>query len=137
MPEIASHQIPTQIATAPVAERGVQSADVVDLIDKAWKVGGDIFERLVIHQIDGLDLKRLHKALGLGIVVGIAAPAHGADETMFGEYVAVGLGSVLRTAIGVVDAPLRRLPYSDSCLQRRNGNARIDRAADRVANDAA
>ena len=69
----------------------MQSADVVDLIDKAWKVGGDIFERLVIHQIDGLDLKRLHKALGLGIVVGIAAPAHGADKTMFGEYVAVGL----------------------------------------------
>jgi len=72
----------------------VQSADVVDLIDKAWKVGGDIFERLVIHRIDGLDLKRLHKALGLGIVLGIAAPAHGADETIFGEYVAVGLVSI-------------------------------------------
>jgi hypothetical protein len=69
----------------------VQAADVVDLIDKAWKVGGDIFERLVIHQIGGFDFKRLHKALGLGIVVGIAAPAHGADQTMFGEYVASSL----------------------------------------------
>ena len=46
---------------------------------------------------------------------------------MFGEYVAVGLGSILRTAIGVVDATLRRLPYSDSRLQRRNGNACYNR----------
>jgi hypothetical protein len=38
------------------------------------------------------NLKRLHKALGLGIVVGIAAPAHGADETMFGEY----LGALIK-----------------------------------------
>ena len=41
----------------------MQSADVVDLIDKAWKVGGAIFERLVIHQIDGLDLIKIAFAL--------------------------------------------------------------------------
>jgi hypothetical protein len=35
-------------------------------------------------------LKVLHEALGLGVVVGIAAPAHGTDETMFGEYVTMG-----------------------------------------------
>ena len=29
----------------------------VDLIDKAWKIGGDVFESFVIHQIDGLDLE--------------------------------------------------------------------------------
>ena len=56
---------------------------------------------------------------------------------MVGEYVAVGLGSVLRAAIGVVDTTLRRLPCSESRLQRRNGNAGIDRTADRVANYAA
>ena len=43
-------------------------AGVVDLIDKAWKNGGDVFESFVIHQIDGRDLKGLHKALGLGEV---------------------------------------------------------------------
>ena len=56
----------------------------------------------------------------------IATPAHGADETMLGEDVAVDLGSVLRTAIRVVNAAFRRLPYSESRLQRRNGKAGID-----------
>ena len=111
----------------------MESAGVVDLIDKAWKIGGDVFEGFVIHQIDGLDLKGLHEALGLGIVVGIATSAHGADETMFGQQVAIGLGGVLRTTIRVVDAALRRLSYSDSRLQRRNSNAGIDRATNRVA----
>src|ERR1700722_16316402 len=84
-----------ELCWAQVAERGVESAGVVDLIDKAWKIGGDVFESFVIHQIDGLDLKGLHKALGLGIVIGIATSAHRADETMFGQQVAIGLGGVL------------------------------------------
>ena len=70
---------------------------VVDLIDKARKIGGDVFESFVINQIDGLDLKGLHKALGLRIIIGIAASAHRADETMFGQQVVIGLGGVLRT----------------------------------------
>jgi hypothetical protein len=78
-----------------------------------------------------------HEALGLGVVVGIAAPPHGTDEAVVGEDIAVGFGSVLRPAIRVMNAALRRLPYAQSRLQRRNGNAGIDRAADRVANDAA
>jgi len=34
----------------------MEPAGVVDLIEKAWKIGGDVFESFVIHQIDGLDL---------------------------------------------------------------------------------
>src|SRR6478609_6817774 len=116
-----------ELCRAWVAERGVESAGVVDLIDKAWKIGGDVFESFVIHQMDGLDLKGLHKALGLGIVIGIATSAHRADETMFGQQVAIELGSVLRTTIRVVDAALWRLSYSDGRLQCRNSNAGIDR----------
>jgi Retinal pigment epithelial membrane protein len=66
---------------------------------KCRKVGGHALEGFVIHQIDRLDFKRLHEALGLGIVIGIATSAHGADETMFGQQVAIGLGGVLRTAL--------------------------------------
>jgi len=44
-------------------------------------------------------LKVLHEALGLGVVVVIAAPAHGTDETMFGEYVTMGLGSAVTPSI--------------------------------------
>ena len=94
----------------------LMSEGVVDLIDKAWKFGGDVFESFVIHQIDGLGLEGLHKALGLGIVIGIATSAHRADETMFGQQVAIRFGGVLRTTIRVMDAALRRLSYSDSRL---------------------
>src|SRR5689334_3468113 len=62
----------------------------------------------------------LHEALGLGVVVGIAAPPHGTDEAVVGEDIAVDLGSVLRPAIRVMNAALRRLPYAQSRLQRRN-----------------
>ncbi len=47
---------------------------------------------------------------------------------MVGEYVAVGLGSVLRAAIGVVNAAFGGA-LLESRLQRRNGNAGIDRTA--------
>src|SRR5262252_10365476 len=56
---------------------------------------------------------------------------------MVGKDIAVDLRSVLRTAIRVVNAAFRWPPYSDSSLQSRNGKAGIDRAADRIANDAA
>jgi WD40 repeat protein len=62
---------------------------------------------------------------------------HGADETMFGQQVAIGLGGVLRTTIRVVDAALRRPSFSDSRLQCRNSNAGVDRATNRVADDTA
>ena len=56
---------------------------------------------------------------------------------MVDEDIAVDFGSVLRTAIGVVNAAFRWPPCSDSRFERRNGKAGIDRAADRIANNAA
>ena len=73
----------------------MQSARVVDLIDEARKIGGDIIESLVGHRIDGLDLERFHEALGLGVIVWIAAAPHRSDETMFGEGLPVAPGRVL------------------------------------------
>ena len=67
---------------ADVAEGGVQSSGVIDLLDKAGNVGSDIVESLLGHQVNGLDLQCLHEALGLGIVVGIAAAPHRTDQAM-------------------------------------------------------
>ena len=64
-------------------------------------------------------------------------PNHRADETMFGQQVAIRFGGVLRTTIRVVDAALRRPSFSDSRLQCRNSNAGLDRATNRVADDTA
>ena len=48
-----------------------------------------------MHQIHGFDLECLHEALGLGVVVGIAAPAHGAGETVLLQDGAIVFGGIL------------------------------------------
>ena len=56
----------------------MESAGVVNLVDEAGKVGCDILEGFVCHQIYGFDLQCLHEALGLG-----------------------GIGSLFRTAAAI------------------------------------
>jgi hypothetical protein len=65
-----------ELRGAEISERRVEPSAVVDLVDEAGKIGGDVFERLVFHHVDGLDLQGFHEAFGLRIVVGITAPAH-------------------------------------------------------------
>jgi hypothetical protein len=67
------------------AQRGVRPRRVVELVDEPRKVGGDVFERLVGGQIDGLDRERLHEVFGLGSVVRIAALAHRANRAVAGQ----------------------------------------------------
>ena len=102
-----------ELLRTEIAECGVQSACVVDVIDEPRKVCSDIFEGLVGHRIDGLDLERLHEALGLGVVVGIAPAAHRSDEAIVGESLPIVPGCVLRAAIGVVHATGRRSSLVD------------------------
>ena len=52
---------------------------VVDLVDEAGKVGGDVSdvgEVGVLGDVDRLDLERLEEALEARVVVRVAAPAH-------------------------------------------------------------
>ena len=46
--------------------------------------------------IDALDLQRLHEAFHHGVVIGVAAPSHRADQAVLAEQGPVGLGGVLR-----------------------------------------
>ena len=102
----------------------MESASVVNLIDKAGKIGSYILEGFVVHQIDSFDLQCLHEALCLGIVVGVPAPPHRTNEAVVGEQAAVELGRILkivRASIRVVNAALGGLPRSDGRLQGSNG----------------
>ena len=47
---------------------------------QAGNIDRDVVEGLIGHQVDGFDLQGLHEALGLGVVVRIAAPAHRTDQ---------------------------------------------------------
>ena len=63
--------------------------------------------------------------------------AHGANEAMCGEELSVIGRRILRTAIRVVNAALRRIAIVDRRLKRRDRQTRINRAADRIAHHAA
>ena len=115
-----------ELGRAEIAERGMESASIVTLVDEAGKISSHILEGFVVHQIDGLDLQCLHEALCLRIVVGVPAPPHRTNETVVGEQAAVDLRGILRAAVRVVNAALRWLSSSDGCLQRSNCQARIN-----------
>ena len=67
----------------------------------------------------------------------LAAPPHRTLEAVLPQLATVILGSILRAAIGMVDAPVGRLPGRDGGSERRKCQASIDTPADGVADDAA
>lgn len=90
---------------AEITERAVPSASIEDLIDEARGAGGrDILEGFIGDRIDGLDLEGFHEALSPGAIIGIATSYHRSDETMFGQSLPIGAGSILQSAIAVMDS---------------------------------
>ena len=69
-----------------------------DLVDEPGKIGGDVLEGLVVHQVHRLDLERFDKALRFGVVVWVATPPHRADQPVLGEQLAIVRRGVLRAA---------------------------------------
>src|SRR5580704_17399404 len=59
-----------------VAQGRVQALLVVDLVDEGADAALSLLVIAVAPAIGLLGLERLHEALGLGVVVGIADPAH-------------------------------------------------------------
>src|SRR5208337_2171112 len=72
-------------------------------------------------------------AFRLGVVVWIAAPAHGSAEAVIGKELAVDLRGVLRSAVRMMHAALRRLARPDGGFERGNCQSGVDRATDRIA----
>ena len=70
-----------ELLRAEIAERGMRSADVVDLIDETRR--SNVLESLPSHRIDRLELECFHEALGLGVIVRIAAALHRPDKATF------------------------------------------------------
>src|SRR5262249_56673507 len=75
-------------------------------------------------------LECLYEALDLGVVVGIAAPAHGANETVLLQDGAIVVGGILRPTVGMMHATPWRIAGADGGLEGSNSEPCIDRAAD-------
>src|SRR5947209_17856780 len=73
---------------------------------------------------------------GLGVVVGIAAPAHGAGETVLLQGGAIVIGGILRPTVGMMHATPWWIAGADGGLECSNSESCIDRAADGVTYDA-
>src|SRR6266699_3552545 len=100
---------------------------------KRGKEAATVVESLVLHQIDLLDLERLDKALGLGVVVRVAASTHRPLQAVLGKLGAVIFGSVLRTAIGVMDASWRWSARRDGGSEGGKRQTCINPLADGIA----
>ena len=63
-----------ELRRAQVAECGVQSACVVDLVNEAGMARGDLLERFVVHEVGGISLNAAAPGKRSFLVFGIAPP---------------------------------------------------------------
>ena len=122
---------------AQITQCGVQAASVIDLFDEARQFGCYIGEGLKLHWVHSFDLERLHEALSLGVVVGIATPAHRTDDPVLDQHLPIRLDSVLTAAVRVVGQSRCRPTPLERRSQSRKGQVGVDRPDERVANHAA
>src|SRR3546814_1836173 len=94
----------------------MEPSAIVDLVDEAGKILHHVGEALIGHRVDGFDLQGLHEALRLGVVVGIAAPAHRADQATGLQDLAIGLRSEEHTS---ELQSLMRISYAVFCLKKK------------------
>ncbi len=124
---------PLELLGGPIAQRRMQTAAVVVALDEVLDVRAQVIEILIIVDIDLLPLERLDEALTTGIVVGVRRPTHAGDRLLAAQAPHVGAGSVLHTAIGVMDQAGRRLPFGHRLLQCRQRQAGGQRSLQRPA----
>jgi hypothetical protein len=122
----------------PIVEGGVQSLAVVDLLDEAADRLPRVVGIAVGAAVDLLLLQRLHEALRLSVVVGIADAAHAWLDGMAGQQLGVVAAGVLHAAVGVVDEAVGRRPACrDRHGQRGDREARLQVRLERPADDPA
>ncbi len=101
-----------------MSERRMQAVGVAGAFNEVWQVGCDVLEGFAVADADALDFQGLQEAFGLGIVSGVAAPAHGADEAPFLQDAPVPERRVPDATIGVADATGQRPPVFDGERER-------------------
>ena len=98
---------------------------VVGGLDERPDGGAGMGEIAIGAGVDFLAFERLHEALGHGVVVGTAGPAHAGLDTGGLKAGDVVTASVLNAAVGMVDqATGDHLPAGQRHLKRIQGQAR-------------
>ncbi len=83
------------VVWADVAQRGMQSPFIVDVVDKVRQLGSDICECFVFGRVDSFYFQRFHETLSERVVVWIAATAHRSDEAALFQDPSMRTGCIL------------------------------------------
>src|SRR5438067_7717779 len=104
-----------------IAQSRVEPLLVVDAFDEFADRGVGVGQIAIFGSVNLLVLECFDKALRLGIVVGISAPAHTDGHTVLLQQINVSAAGILHAAIGMMHQSWRRFPLSDGPSQGRQG----------------
>ena len=94
-----------------IAERGMQALAVIDLVDEGADVARRVAVIAIASAVDLFALEGSDEALGLGVVVGIADPAHaGGDALALQEAGVLGTTDRARSIPGAIALASRAPP---------------------------
>ena len=114
----------------------MQSAGVVDVVDEGADPALGVFAAPIGLAVDLLGFERMHEALGFGVVLRRARPAHagvGADLVKAQRIIAAG---VLHAAIGMMDQVLQRAAArGDGLVERFERQAGLQMIGERPTHD--
>lgn len=112
------------------------AARVVEAVDVSEEGDFGVSAGLPVATPDDFGFERFEEAFDGGIVVAIALAAHRHPETVLSQQLLIVVGTILRPAIGVMNAALRRPSDRDGHVQRPQGKNLLHAVADGPANDA-
>src|SRR5882724_12538145 len=99
-----------KLAGRQIAQRRVEPLLVIDPLDEFADACPGVGQVTIFGSVDLLVFKRFHKALGFGIVVGIAPPAHADGHTVLLQQINVSAAGILYAAIGMMHQTWHRFP---------------------------
>jgi hypothetical protein len=72
-----------------VAQGRVQSARVINLTNELWETFNELLVTAIFIQVDMLGFECLHETFGFGVIARIAPPAHGSEQAIIGQSLAI------------------------------------------------
>src|SRR4051812_7684517 len=96
----------------------MQTSGVVIAVEENAQIGTEIFNVPVLETANFFLLQRSHEAFALGIVIGIARPAHAWDHSMLKQCVDISGRRILNATIGMMNQAKRGLSRFNGAPER-------------------
>ena len=104
----------------------MQAFTIVELVDEVADASPCFFKGFILVEIDLLVFECSDEALCLGVVIGVAAPAHADFYAGVLEGVDIGFRGILHAPVGVMHKPLLRWSSGQGTVEGFKGQAGIE-----------